>query len=383
MKIVFVSNFFNHHQSELSHHLYNETCEQYTFIQTSEIHKERVKLGWNNSLENYVIRSYESPATYDKCINLINDADIVIWGSAPEKMLCDRLKSAKITFRYSERIFKKRSFDPLRLIKYTARAFASKSKNTYYLCSSAYAAADYSRCGVPISSCYKWGYFPAIKTYDDIQNVINSKDSASLLWVARFIDWKHPEIPIEIAKKLKSDGYKFKLNLIGNGELKEKIIDMVHEYNLTDYVNILGSMTPDAVREYMEKSEIFLFTSDRGEGWGAVLNESMNSACSVVASHAIGSVPFLIDDGKNGLIYKDGDISDLYEKVKWLLEHGEERKAIAKNAYHTIVNEWNAENAAKRFVTLSKSLLHHENDEKYEAGPCSKAALLPDNWFKG
>ena len=49
----------------------------------------------------------------------------------------------------------------------------------------------------------------------------------------------------------------------------------------------------------MEKSEIFLFTSDKGEGWGAVLNESMNSACAVVASHAIGSVPFLLKDGEN------------------------------------------------------------------------------------
>jgi glycosyltransferase involved in cell wall biosynthesis len=61
-------------------------------------------------------------------------------------------------------------------------------------------------------------------------------------------------------------------------------------------------MAPEAVRDHMEAADIFLFTSDFNEGWGAVLNESMNSACAVVASHAIGSVPFLLKDGENGFI---------------------------------------------------------------------------------
>ena len=34
----------------------------------------------------------------------------------------------------------------------------------------------------------------------------------------------------------------------------------------------------------MEKADIFLFTSDRREGWGAVANEAMNSACALVVS---------------------------------------------------------------------------------------------------
>lgn len=62
--------------------------------------------------------------------------------------------------------------------------------------------------------------------------------------------------------------------------------------NLNDYVTFTGPVQSDKVRGFMERAGIFLFTSDRQEGWGAVLNESMNSGCAVVASHAIGSVPF-------------------------------------------------------------------------------------------
>jgi len=65
----------------------------------------------------------------------------------------------------------------------------------------------------------------------------------------------------------------------------------------------------------------------------------MNSACAVVASHAIGSVPFLVEDGKNGLINKDGDTEDLYNKVKYFLEHPHERREMAKNAYRTMTED--------------------------------------------
>ena len=94
---------------------------------------------------------------------------------------------------------------------------------------------------------------------------------------------------------------------------------MIKKYHLQNCVSLCGSLSPEKVREYMVKSQIFLFTSDYNEGWGAVLNEAMNSACAVIASHAIGSVPFLINNKKNGLIYQNGQMEDLYRKVKVLL----------------------------------------------------------------
>ena len=146
---------------------------------------------------------------------------------------------------------------------------------------------------------------------------------------------------------------------------------------------MLGAMKPEKVREYMERSEIFLFTSDRNEGWGAVLNEAMNSACAVVASHAIGSVPFLIENGKNGYIYKSEDLDSLYTTVKWMLEHHDERKTISENAYDTLVNEWNAENASKKFLYLAEKILNGvENPDVYKNGVCSKAEILKNDWYK-
>ena len=124
----------------------------------------------------------------------------------------------------------------------------------------------------------------------------------------------------------------------------------------------------------MEQSQIFLFTSDRNEGWGAVLNESMNSACAVVANRAIGSVPFLIDDGVNGDIYEDGNIDDLYQKVKAILDHPARRIEKSKNAYTTITEEWNAETAAERFVALVDEC--GAKPKPFHNGPCSTAERI-------
>ena len=266
---------------------------------------------------------------------------------------------------------------------YRFRKMHPPKKPLYMLSASAFTSADYAKYKSFKNKCYKWAYFTEVKKYDEIDKLIEDKTTASILWVARFIDCKNPEIAIEIARRLKADGYDFKLSMIGNGELEDSIKALVANNDLSDRVEMLGAMKPTEVRVHMEKSEIFLFTSDRNEGWGAVLNESMNSACAVVANKAIGSVPFLIKEGENGYTYKDGDIDGLYMRVKLLLDDAEDRKRIAQNAYSTMVNEWNAENAADRFISLCEKILGGEHKPfPYECGVCSKAKILKDGWYR-
>ena len=384
MKIVFVTNFYNHHQKPFADELYSLFGEDYHFIETSPITEERKNMGWGGDQRPpYVLQNYTGKAQMRECQRIIDDADVVIHGSAPRSLIETRLKNKKLTFLYSERIYKKRCpiyklpVHFLRNMKNNAR-----HKNLYLLCASAYTAADYAKTLTFLGKAYKWGYFPAAKQYNDVDKLIESKPHASMLWTARFIDWKHPEMPLRLAKRLKDAGYSFNIKMIGIGSLEEEIGRSINALGLSDCVTLLGSMKPEQVREHMEQSEIFLFTSDRNEGWGAVLNESMNSACAVVANCAIGSVPFMLKDGENGYMYKDGDVEDLYNKVKLLLDNNEERRSMARNAYLIMVNEWNAENAARKFVALCEKMLSGEYKPfPYESGVCSKAEILKDNWY--
>lgn len=382
MTVVFVSNFFNHHQKPLCDAFYSILGSSYYFIETEPICEERLQMGWGGEEKpSYVKQSYLNNAHLSECKALIDNADVVIYGNADYTLLKQRLKNKKPTYVYTERIYKKDCSGHKLSKEFLLHYRYKKNKNAYLLAAGAFASADFAKTFTFINKAYKWGYFTETKKHN-VDSVLNIKKKASILWVARFIDWKHPEIALEVARRLKADRYSFELDMIGTGVLFEKIKSLISENGLGDCVRLLGAMKPEEVRKNMEESEIFLFTSDRNEGWGAVLNESMNSVCAVVASHAIGSVPFLIENGKNGFIYRNGDIDDLYSKIKILLDNREKRKEISKNAYLTIVNEWNAENAARKFLGLVEALQSGEqNAFPYEEGVCSKAEPLKNDWM--
>lgn len=384
MKIVFVSNFYNHHQSALSDALYWLTDGNYFFVATSEMPEEQRKLGYGQeSIPDYVLYSYRSIESCERCRQVINEADVVIAGSAPEYLLRERIQTGKLMFRYSERPLKK-GLEPIkylpRLLRWHARS--PMYKPIYMLCASAYTAADYAKFGLFRNRCYKWGYFPETKRYDEEDLfAFKQNEVPKILWVGRFLEWKHADHVVLIAERLKNAGYRFELNFIGMGELESQLAQMIRERGLENCVHLLGAMPPEQVRKHMERANIYLFTSDRNEGWGAVLNESMNSGCAVVASHAIGSVPFLMKDGENGLVYESGNVDMLFRKVKHLLDHPEEQRRLGRAAYHTAIEEWNAEVAAKRLILLSECLLRGEKSPNlFESGSCSKAKILKDKY---
>ena len=377
MKLAFVSNFMNHHQRPLSLALAGHPDVDYRFIATEPFTGAGVSAGYRdmNREDPFILRPYESEAAKAEALAFCRAADVVIIGSAPDEYIEDRLRENKLTFRYCERFFKNgrwRILDPRVFLSRLSQHTRYRNKNLYMLCASAYTAPDCRFIRAYPNKTYKWGYFPPVTQYKSIDAILQNKKKNSLLWVARMIPLKHPEAPLEITKRLADDGYNFELNFIGQGELEEKIKTFIEENDLSDRVHLLGSMSPEEVRTHMEQSEIFLFTSDRNEGWGAVLNESMNSACAVVASRAIGSVPFLLHDRENGLVYEDGDLDDLYEKVKYLLDHPTERTKMGKAAYRTLTETWNAESAAARLLKLIDAL-QDGKDTPYTDGPCSRA----------
>jgi len=198
------------------------------------------------------------------------------------------------------------------------------------------------------------------------------------------LDWKHPDDVLLVAQKLKKDGLQFHINIVGTGDMEKQLKDMALTLRVEDRVNFVGSVPFNQVRSYMEKAGIFLFTSDYNEGWGAVLNESMNSGCAVVARHAIGAVPFLIKNNVNGIIYHSGNTEELYKKVKVLLESPLEQERLGGKAYETIVNEWNAEVAAERFLKLVDCINSGgDYNNLFISGPCSRAEIIKNGWFNG
>lgn len=375
--IVFYSNFINEHQIPFCEAMYKKTKGNFKFVATQPISEERLSMGFKDQSEKFpfVLKAFGSNEKYLEALKLGCESEVVILGDASNEYIDQRLKEGKLTFRYSERFFKKgywRLLDPRVFLVRYRNDIRYRRKNLHMLCASAYTAHDCRLIHAYPNKTYKWGYFPEVKKYSDVEKLIGLKDIASILWVGRLIDLKHPEAAIQVAEKLKKNNYKFKLNMIGEGEKKIYLQKMIKEKRLENYVHLHGFIPPEQVREWMEHADIFLFTSDKNEGWGAVLNESLNSACAVVANKEIGSVPFLIENGVNGYTYNRKKKDDLFNKVKYLLDNNEVKCFIQKKAYETMLDMWNADSASNKLLNLIDCL---ENGKDFECfdGPCSKA----------
>ena len=377
MKVVFLTGMLNHHQRAFSESML-ELCE-YHLIAT----EDTAGVGYQKPMDaDYVVHWYKDEEK-DLAKNLIREADVAIFGGCPLELVDLRMKENKLSFLYSERFFKKGTWR--RFIPKTRKAIQNKigkykDKNMYVLCASAYLPYDLSFFGFPTEKCFKWGYFPEIKQYDDIDSIVENKTHTSILWAGRFIDWKHPEKAIKVAKHLKKNGYDFSLKMAGDGPMKARIEKMIIKHNLSENVKLLGSMKPEELRLEMERAGIYLFTSNRKEGWGAVINEAMNSACAVIADCSAGATPFMVEDNVTGFLYGNGNAKELYSKVKYLLDHPNKEKEMCKKAYQSIILNWNAKVAAERLVALSNAIINGESTDLYKEGPCSKARILKDNW---
>lgn len=383
MKVVYVSNTCEHVVRPLCDGLYSEYGDDFVFIQTQKLDSARAGIGCLEE-RNYVLNSDSDEA---KAKKLCEDADVVIYGAAPIEYIQERIKSNKPTIYYSERLFKKgywRYFIPkTRKTVKNKYVIPSQNSNFYMLCASSFAAIDFVRIKAFENRMYKWGYQVKIneKNIDELIEQ-KSKDGLDFIWVGRLIKLKHCDHAIRVVKRLKDEGYEPRMKIIGSGEEEGNLKALVEKLGVSSNVIFKGTCKIDETRAEMDKANVFMFTSDFGEGWGATLNECMNSACACVASHAAGSTNFLINDEKNGLVYRSGDVDSLYKKVKSLVDDTSRRESIAKNAYTTMYELWNPEKSYKRMVELINAVIEGKNFDLYSEGPCSRALKVKENWYK-
>jgi len=247
-----------------------------------------------------------------------------------------------------------------------------RKSNVRLLCASAYLPREMRFLNTFSDRMYRWGYFsPFMKSSESNVNEYKVNECVEILWCGRFVAYKRPMFIIKLAKHIKKYNINARISVIGTGAMEGMLRKQIERHSLQEYITLLGSMSPDKVREHMYKSDIFIFTSNKGEGWGAVQNEAMNSRCAVVSSSKIGSTPFLIRNEFNGLVYKDSSCRDFCKCVERLCKDRGLMRTLQANAYDTIFSEWNGKSCARRLYQLTKDILNG-CDTPYETGPCSK-----------
>ncbi len=391
MKLVFYSVVLNHHQAILADTFHSMLGHDYTFIETAPVNDTKGATE-DYSGRPYLLRAWESAQAWELAMELARSADCCVFsGVQALPFQRERLKRGLLSLDMSERWLKRgfmNLFSPAIFKMFLAYYLGGWAhKPLYKLCCSAFAASDHRKLGMYRNRCYKWGYFTRVEKFDveASQDVSTSNDDGTpLMWCARYLMLKHPELPLLVAARLKAGGYRFTLNMYGSGEYVPAARRMAESLAITDVVRFVGNKPNDELLADMRHHSIFLFTSDRNEGWGAVANESMANGCVLVAADAIGSTPYLVKDGVTGLSFRSSRTSrsfgnpdmaaldSLYEKVKWLLDNPAETRNIRSRSMKLMQELYNPATAAKRLLALV-GCLQKGSDPGFADGPCSKA----------
>ena len=391
MKIVFYSLILNNHQANIADELWELTNHQFCFVELANLQAEHRKGDTRDYTDcPYLLRAWESSQSYAKAMILAREAECCVFsGILALPFQKERLKLGRLSFDMSERWLKRgiiNLFSPSifkMFLSYHLGGWGHKP--LYKLCCSAFAAQDQRKLLTFKNKCYKWGYFTKVNNdLSKISSRFTDGQFFSLMCCSRYLKWKHPELPVMMAARLKRLGYKFSLDMYGRGEYESQTKSLVSKLEVEDVVHFMGTKPNDELLQDMQQHHIFLFTSDQNEGWGAVANESMSNGCVLVASDAIGSVPYLVKPNVSGVLFRAPRVSSgftspdlsaldsLCDKVGYLFDHPSKLQDISRSGVKQIQDIWSPQVAAHRLLRLVECL-QQGIDSGFEDGPCSKA----------
>lgn len=154
----------------------------------------------------------------------------------------------------------------------------------------------------------------------------NNIKEAKILTVGRLAEVKGYDLVIKAASLLKKDNYKFKWFIIGEGPERQMIESLIMEYDLKDYVVLLGLKSNPY--PYMKNCNIYVQTS-RKEGFGLTVIEA-KILQKVIVSTDFDTIYELITNNFDGVIAEKNEKS-IYLQIKKLLDNKNHFNKIQKN----------------------------------------------------
>lgn len=118
------------------------------------------------------------------------------------------------------------------------------------------------------------------------------------------------------------------LMILGEGENREKIIEMAQKLEVYNYINFLGFKKNPI--EYIKKADVFVLSSFY-EGSPIVLTEAMMAKIPIVSSDCDFGPKEILENGKNGILVPVGDYQAMAKGILSLLNNEKLKEQFVKN----------------------------------------------------
>ncbi len=193
---------------------------------------------------------------------------------------------------------------------------------------------------------------PNLLTYYPLHG-IGSKEKKRVISAGRLLTQKGYDLLIQSWKIVHEKHPEWILDIYGDGEDKRALQQLIHSNGLTDSLHIYPS-TSRIYDKYID-SDLYVMSS-RWEGFGLVLIEAMSCGIPCVSFDCPHGPRDIITDGVDGLLVENGNITQLAEKIIYLIEHEEIRREMGRKAREN-VKRYLPENVMPQWEALFNQLL--------------------------
>jgi glycosyltransferase involved in cell wall biosynthesis len=173
-----------------------------------------------------------------------------------------------------------------------------------------------------------------------------------IVCVAEFRSSKGHDHLLEAADLLRSRGRKFRLWLVGDGDLRQTVERQIARLGLQQVVTLLGVRAD--IPEILAESDVFCLPS-LWEGLPGAVMEAMSAGLPVVAT-AVGGVCELVRDGDTGLVVPPGEPTALALSLERLLDSFDMRQALGAAGRNVIRREFDLDDKVRELENVYRRL---------------------------
>lgn len=192
-----------------------------------------------------------------------------------------------------------------------------------------------------------------------------SNDEKIILYIGRLHKKKCVEDLIKALKNVVLKEKNVKLLIVGSGEEKKKLMELVKNEDLEKIVIFIGEVANDKIPKYIISSDIFALVS-YGEGYPMVFSEVLASGIPIVTSNN-GPNSEIIENGKNGIVVELHNILEIANAIILLLRNKNLREKIYINNINKAKSQsWEiiAKDLEKVYKMITKNKMEVKNDAK-------------------
>lgn len=218
----------------------------------------------------------------------------------------------------------------LRIIKGKIECIRYNNKIDFILAIGHLGVNYFKKIGFPEKKIYPYGYFIDENIFLNVPPRKNNNGIVRIYFVGRCIYMKGIDILIKALEKI--DCNKWELNIIGDGEYKDELINLTKQLGLKDNINFHGRLTNKETISMLSNADLLVLPSRKKEGWGAVINEALMSGVPVICSDKCGA-SIMFKNNNYGEVFKSESIEDLRRILNKKITEGissEEFVAIKK-----------------------------------------------------